>query len=94
MGAIEVPSDEVGTRRFENPRQLPPQVRSTRTYVSPGSCVTYDYDFSDVASASLVGELDAALAFQPRSEIVAAVDDETGLRLCGAGAPPCPGGDT
>ena len=28
-GAIEVASDEVGMRRFEDPRQLPPQIRAT-----------------------------------------------------------------
>jgi membrane-associated phospholipid phosphatase/tRNA A-37 threonylcarbamoyl transferase component Bud32 len=89
--AEEVPSDEVGLRRFERPRRLPPDTTVTRTYLGPGSCVTYDFEFVD-DDASIVGELDTALSFQPRAPLVAAVDRRTGLSLCGAGAPPCVGG--
>ena len=48
-------------RRYERVRQLPPDVRVTRTYLSEGGCVTYDFAFDDVATASLVGQLDSAL---------------------------------
>ena len=64
----------------------------TRTYVSDGQCVVYDFAFEDEESATLIGDLDAALAFQPRDELVAAVEERSGLSLCGAGAPPCVGG--
>ena len=37
-------------------------------------------------------DADNALAFQPRAALVDEVRDRSGLRLCGAGAPPCPGG--
>jgi hypothetical protein len=40
----------------------------------------------------LVAALDAALAFQPRSALVAEVEGRNGLSLCGADAPPCTGG--
>jgi membrane-associated phospholipid phosphatase/tRNA A-37 threonylcarbamoyl transferase component Bud32 len=90
--AFESPSDEVGMRRYVEPTQLPPDVRATTTYLSAGACVTYDYEFHDVPSASLIVALDRALAFQPRSELVTEVEKRTGLRLCGADAPPCPGG--
>ena len=43
--ATEVPSDEVGVRRYERAEQLPPNLRSTRTYRFPGGCVTYDFAF-------------------------------------------------
>jgi membrane-associated phospholipid phosphatase/tRNA A-37 threonylcarbamoyl transferase component Bud32 len=89
--AVEVASDELGMRRFERPTQLPPNVRATRTYLSDGGCVTYEYTLDD-DDASLIVELDEALAFQPRSELVAKVDRRSGLSLCGAGAPPCVGG--
>jgi hypothetical protein len=79
-------------RRFEQPTQLPPNVRVTRTYVSDGACVTYDFSFNDDADASLVLELDAALAFQPRIDLVAEVEERNGLSLCGADAPACTGG--
>jgi hypothetical protein len=81
----------VGLRRFEQPRRLPPATRTTRTYLSDGGCVTFDFEF-DADNASLVGALDTALSFQPRGALVAAVDERTGLSLCGAGAPPCVGG--
>ena len=38
-GAVEVPSDEVGMRRFERATRLPPDLRVTRTYVSRRQCV-------------------------------------------------------
>ena len=91
-GATEVPSDQVGMRRFERAEQLPPEMRSTRSYVFDGGCVTYRLDFEGEATAALIFDVDTALDFQPRDELVDEVSDETGLRLCGAGAPPCPGG--
>jgi hypothetical protein len=87
----EVPSDEMGTRRFERPERLPPGLRSTRTYLFAGGCVTYRFAFDQEATASLMFVADNALAFQPRAELVEEIRDRNGLRLCGAGAP-CPGG--
>ena len=89
----EVPSDELDMRRFELPTQLPPDAPATRTYLSSGACVTYHFDLGEAADPSLVVELDTALAFQPRSELVAEVERRSGLSLCGVGAPPCVGGD-
>jgi membrane-associated phospholipid phosphatase len=89
---FEIPSDQVGMRRFVQPSQLPPDVRATTAHVFDGGCVTYRYSFEDQLGASLVATLDGALGFQPRSTLVAEVDDRSGLRLCGAAAPPCPGG--
>ena len=57
-----------------------------------GGCVTYRFAFDEDASADLLFDADRALAFQPRDELVEEVDDETGLSLCGAGAPECVGG--
>jgi hypothetical protein len=90
-GAVAVPTDEVGTRRFEEPDRLPPDLRSTRTYVFDGGCVTYQFAFAGDTSTALMFDADIALAFQPRSLLVDKVRLDTGLRLCGLGAP-CPGG--
>jgi hypothetical protein len=90
-GASEVPSDEVGTRRYEKPDKLPPDLRSTRSYVFEGGCVTYQFEFHGNASASLMFDADGALAFQPRDALVVEVQNRADLRLCGAAAPPCPG---
>jgi membrane-associated phospholipid phosphatase len=89
--AMPVPSDAVGLQRFEQPEQLPPALKSTRYYLFPGGCVTYRMEFDDEAPASAIFDVDDALGFQSRDELVAEVRGNTDLRLCGAGAPPCPG---
>ncbi|MBA3268591.1 MAG: hypothetical protein H0T70_10100 [Acidimicrobiia bacterium] len=87
--AVEVPSDEVGMRRYEKPERLPPNLRSSRTYLFDGGCIIYRFSFSGPATASVMFDVDRALAAEPRTELVAAVRDRTDLRLCGAGAA-CP----
>lgn len=87
--AVEVPSDEVGMRRYEKPERLPPNLRSSRTYLFDGGCIIYRFSFSGPTTASVMFDVDRALAAEPRTELVAAVRDRTDLRLCGAGAA-CP----
>ena len=90
----EIPSDEAGMRRYEQPEQLPPDLRSTRTYLFDGGCVTYRFEFGDQSDESLIHDADDALAFQQRSDVVTEVERRTGgLSLCGAGAAPCIGGE-
>jgi tRNA A-37 threonylcarbamoyl transferase component Bud32/membrane-associated phospholipid phosphatase len=91
--ASEVPTDEPGTQRFEQPEQLPPALRSTRTYLFDGGCVTYRFAFDGDVNASAMIALDAALSFQPRSDLVAEVERQSGLTLCGADAPECAGAE-
>ena len=91
MGAVPVASDEPGIARYERPERLPPDLRATRTYMFDGGCVTYQFAFDGPASATLTVEIDEALSFVSRDELVAEVRQRTGgLRLCGA-AVPCPG---
>ena len=89
--ASEVPSDESGMRRFERPERLTPHLLATRTYLFPGGCVTYRFAFDSRETASLLFDADSALSFQSRAELVERVRVRNGLRLCGAGAPPCAG---
>jgi membrane-associated phospholipid phosphatase/tRNA A-37 threonylcarbamoyl transferase component Bud32 len=84
--AAPVPSDEVGTERYEQPERLPPGLRSTRFYLFPGGCVTYRFEFDDEATPGLIFSVDQAVAFQPRSTLLDHVRATTGLDLCGAGA--------
>ena len=93
-GAVEVPTDEVGMRRFERAERLPPRLRLVRTYQLAGGCVTYRFELDGAVSGSATVALDAALSFQPRSELVRRVRSDAGLTLCGAGAPPCAGADS
>ncbi len=84
-GATPVPSDEVGTERFERPDRLHPELRSTRYYLFPGGCVTYEFAFDEGADPTLIFSAEQALGFQPRTALVEHVHEATGLDLCGAG---------
>jgi membrane-associated phospholipid phosphatase/tRNA A-37 threonylcarbamoyl transferase component Bud32 len=83
--AVPVPSDELGTERYERPDRLRPELRSTRYYLFPGGCVTYEFAFEGEADPALVFAAEQALAFQPRTILVDHVEETTGLALCGAG---------
>ena len=89
--AVEVPpaADEVGMKRYEEPRALPPSFSGNRYYVFPGGCVTYQFAFAAGASFALALEADEALSFLSRAEGVRALRRE-GFILCGAGVR-CPG---
>jgi tRNA A-37 threonylcarbamoyl transferase component Bud32 len=90
-GATQVPSDEVGTRRYERVARLRPSLRSTRTYVFAGGCVTYAFAFDVALPGALFADADSAIAFVPRRTLVAEVRRADDLSLCGAGAR-CTGG--
>jgi hypothetical protein len=84
-GASAVPTDEVGTERFERLESIPPGLRATRYYLFDGGCVTYRLTLSEEASPALVFAVDQAVAFQDRQLLVEYVDDRSGSELCGAG---------
>jgi hypothetical protein len=90
-GATLVPTDEIGTRRYERPQSLRPELRTTRYYIFPGGCVTYRISFTGDPDPSLLFDADQALTFEPRRELVETVKEVAGLDLCGAGMA-CPGG--
>jgi len=50
-------------------------------------------DLAEGGNPSPALELEAALAVQPRAALVAEVQPRADLSLCGAGAPPCRGGE-
>jgi tRNA A-37 threonylcarbamoyl transferase component Bud32 len=85
-GASPVPSDEVGTRRYERPSRLEPRLVTTRYYLFAGGCVTYRYSLRAAAGAELLFDAEQALAFQPRDRLVDHVRAVSGLALCGVGA--------
>jgi hypothetical protein len=89
-GAQQIPSDRPGMRRFERPLSLVPEYSGVRYYTFPGGCVTYRFAFAPGASPALATTVDSAVAFMPRSELVAYVRRTEGLDLCGRGAA-CPG---
>ncbi len=74
------------------PLSLSPTFAWNRYYTFPGGCVRVDYRFALEQGSTLVLEADLAIGFRPRQPLVDQIADH-GLVLCGAGAPPCPGGD-
>jgi membrane-associated phospholipid phosphatase/tRNA A-37 threonylcarbamoyl transferase component Bud32 len=89
-GAREIPSDQPGMRRFEQPLSLEPQFSDLRFYTFRGGCVTYQFRFPPGVSPVLAGAADTAVSFEPRSTLVSHVRQTEGLALCGLGAQ-CPG---
>lgn len=85
-GGIQVTSDEVGTRRFERPTSLSPELSGDRFYVFEGGCVRYRYEFAPGTHSSLLFDMDAALSFESRADLVAYVEEHEDQVLCGAGA--------
>jgi hypothetical protein len=80
-----------GVRVYEEPISLPPTFQVNRYLLFPGGCVTNRFRFTTGASATLALEAQQALSFVSRSVLVEQTKEETGLSLCGAEAPPCPG---
>jgi hypothetical protein len=90
---VTASSGELGVRVFYDPITYRP-FAADRHFLVPGGCVTYRYRFGDAEEApNLAAEADDALTFVPRSLLVDLVDEELGLTLCGAVAPPCVGED-
>ena len=89
-GARKIPSDQPGMRRFERTLSLVSRYSDVRYYTFPGGCATYQFAFAPGASPAMATAVDTAVAFMPRSALVAYVRRTEGLALCGRGAA-CPG---
>jgi membrane-associated phospholipid phosphatase/tRNA A-37 threonylcarbamoyl transferase component Bud32 len=85
-GAVRIPSDQPGARRFERPLSLQPRFTLTRMYTLDGGCVTYQFSFVPGAAPLLAIPVDTAVAFEPRADLVRHVRRTEGLALCGRGA--------
>jgi hypothetical protein len=89
-GALDVTNStaEAGVREYLREFFLDPY-RANRYFLFPGGCVTYRYRFGGEAEPVLSLEADEALTFGLRARVVQKVQEDLGLTLCGAGAPPC-----
>jgi hypothetical protein len=79
-----------GLRRYEEPTAAHPHA-TVRYFVFTGGCVTYRLSITRHAAPGLFDQADQFLGFTPRSLYVNGVRKDSGLTLCGAEAPPCPG---
>jgi serine/threonine-protein kinase RIO1/membrane-associated phospholipid phosphatase len=83
--ATEVPSEEVGARRFEKPMSVGPELSGDRFYLFDGGCVRYRYDLAP-GLPTLLADIDEAFTLEPRADLVAYVNERVDQTLCGAGA--------
>ena len=89
-GAQQIPSDQPGTRRLEQPLSVRPQFTNLRFYTFPGGCVTYRFTFTPDASPLLAIPAGNAFAFMPRATLVDYIKNTEDLAICGRGAPCTP----
>jgi hypothetical protein len=80
--ATRVPSDEPGTRRYEQIGEVRPGVgfTGTRFYLFKGGCVTYRFQFETDERAGPIGEVTLALSFVTRDAMRSLVQETTGGR--------------
>jgi len=88
-GAERIPSDQLGSARFDRPLSFRPRFELLRMYTFAGGCVTYQFSFRAGAAPLLAIPLDAAINFELRSVLVSYLRRTEGLELCGRGAS-CP----
>lgn len=80
-GAVGVPSDQAGTRRFERPRRVTAGYAGDRIYVFSGGCATYRFDLHGSSGAVAVNEASLALGFMTRDAVADEVRERTNGRL-------------
>ena len=76
-GAVQVPTDEAGTDRYQRVASVTTGYEGKRIYTFQGGCVTIDFAFEPGASSSLANEVSLALGFVPRSLLNEAVRSAT-----------------
>ena len=67
-GATEIPSDELGTRRYERIDRVKGGLAGARIYTFTGGCAVYDIKLPANGSA-LVNEISVALGFKERTDV-------------------------
>jgi hypothetical protein len=71
-GTTEIPSNELGARRYERIVEVTPGFSSVRYYAFAGGCVSYQFHLAR-AGRALVNEGSLAVGFMPRPRLDAEV---------------------
>ena len=79
-GASQVPTDELGTERYERVDTLGDGYRGRRSYLFEGGCVTYDFDFTGEGRTGLVEEASQAVAFKSVEEMLEEYEELAGFK--------------
>ena len=75
--STEVPSEELGSDRYEEVVRLPPRYEGTRSYVFPGGCVRFRFDLDARFASGLVNEVSLMIDFVERDAIRQALTRKT-----------------
>jgi hypothetical protein len=76
-GATQIPSDELGTDRYENITSVSPSYTGMRSYVFPGGCVTYRFNLNTSQPSVLLGEATLMVGFMPRAVLREQIERDT-----------------
>jgi hypothetical protein len=66
----EIPSDELGMRLFVQIESVQPRYVGTRSYVAPGECITYRFDFPREGATIMSTDASMAIGMLRRSVLV------------------------
>ncbi len=68
-GAVQIPSDEQHTERYETVDRVSPDYVGTRYYVFDGGCVTYRFNLDTERPSVLINEATLMVGFATRAEL-------------------------
>jgi hypothetical protein len=68
-GAVQIPSDEPQTERYESVDRVSPDYVGTRLYVFNGGCVTYQFQLETDRPSVLLNEATLMVGFATRTEL-------------------------
>ena len=88
--ADEIGANDPSVRRYERSLSRTSPYSWVRLYRFPGGCVTHLFSSSTGQRLAILLGADEALELQARDTLVAYVDRQEGLALCGAGRPCSP----
>jgi len=88
--ATDVPTGDVHLLLYQEPAAEHPEA-TVRHYVAAGGCATVQYSFTQQTAPASFAEAQVLLGYELRSDVVRGIRRESGLTLCGAEAPACPG---
>ncbi len=83
-GAKRIPSDEVGTQRFERVRAVSPSYSGIRYYTFPGGCVRYEFRLESELVSGLLNEASLMVGFTSREDLRRRVSELSDGRILDA----------
>jgi hypothetical protein len=76
-GAVQIPSDEEGTERYERLGRVAARFSGSRYYLFEGGCVTYQFRLPQEDWSAVLTHATAALSFFSREDLSRTLREET-----------------